>query len=156
MPAGTEGRIEEIDTDGLRAELEGLSEASSRFGLTLTRAFASAATGGRELSEVLRSLVLSLSRQALTAALRPFGEAIGGGLNALLGAGSPTQASVAPLLRSVAPAEDDIPPLRRAERRAPVQVTVNIATPDAQSFRRSQSQIAALMVRALERGQRNL
>ena len=37
----------------------------------------------------------------------------------------------------------------------PVSVTVNISTPDAESFRRSQSQIAAQMNRALARGQRN-
>jgi phage-related minor tail protein len=37
----------------------------------------------------------------------------------------------------------------------PVQVVMNISTPDAASFQRSQSQIAAQMVRALGRGQRN-
>ncbi len=37
----------------------------------------------------------------------------------------------------------------------PVQVVMNITTPDADSFRRSQSQIAAQMSRALSRGQRN-
>jgi phage-related minor tail protein len=37
-----------------------------------------------------------------------------------------------------------------------VNVTVNIVTPDAASFARSQSQIAALMARAVSRGQRNL
>ena len=36
-----------------------------------------------------------------------------------------------------------------------VQVTMNISTPDAASFQRSQSQIAAQMSRALGRGQRN-
>ena len=35
-------------------------------------------------------------------------------------------------------------------------VVVNINTPDAQSFLKSQSQIAAMMSRALARGQRNL
>jgi lambda family phage tail tape measure protein len=37
----------------------------------------------------------------------------------------------------------------------PVTVVMNISTPDAQSFRRSQSQVAAGMSRALSRGQRN-
>ncbi|CAM4035679.1 phage tail tape measure protein [Palleronia rufa] len=37
----------------------------------------------------------------------------------------------------------------------PVQVVMNIQTPDAEGFRRSQSQIAAQMSRALSRGQRN-
>ncbi|MFT6104120.1 MAG: phage-related minor tail protein [Paracoccaceae bacterium] len=37
----------------------------------------------------------------------------------------------------------------------PVQITMNISTPDAQSFQRSQGQIAAQMSRVLGRGQRN-
>ena len=37
-----------------------------------------------------------------------------------------------------------------------VNVMVNISTPDAQSFQRSQSQITAMMARAVARGQRNL
>ena len=37
-----------------------------------------------------------------------------------------------------------------------VQVNVNITTPDAQSFRRSQTQIAGMLRRAVQRGQRNL
>jgi len=38
---------------------------------------------------------------------------------------------------------------------APVQITMNISTPDVQGFQRSQSQIAAKVSRALARGQRN-
>jgi len=37
----------------------------------------------------------------------------------------------------------------------PINVVMNISTPDAEGFRRSQSQIAAQMSRALARGQRN-
>lgn len=39
---------------------------------------------------------------------------------------------------------------------APVTVNMNIQTPDAQSFRQSQSQIAADMARSIERARRNL
>lgn len=38
----------------------------------------------------------------------------------------------------------------------PVQVTVNIATPDADSFRRSETQVAAALARAVARGKRGL
>jgi lambda family phage tail tape measure protein len=38
----------------------------------------------------------------------------------------------------------------------PVQVTVNIATPDPDSFRRSEAQVAAALARAVARGQRGL
>ena len=37
----------------------------------------------------------------------------------------------------------------------PVNVTVNVQTPDVQGFQRSQSQIAAQVGRALARGERN-
>ena len=43
----------------------------------------------------------------------------------------------------------------RAQGGGAVKVVMNIQTPDADSFRRSQSQIAAQMGRALSRGQRN-
>ena len=38
----------------------------------------------------------------------------------------------------------------------PVQITVHIATPDADSFRRSEAQVAAALARAVARGQRGL
>jgi lambda family phage tail tape measure protein len=43
----------------------------------------------------------------------------------------------------------------RAEGGRAVHAVMNISTPDADSFRRSQSQIAAQMGRAMQRGQRN-
>ncbi|WP_413717136.1 phage tail tape measure protein [Silicimonas sp. MF1-12-2] len=45
--------------------------------------------------------------------------------------------------------------VRAAGSGRPVQVVMNISTPDAASFQRSQSQIAAQMSRALGRAQRN-
>ena len=45
--------------------------------------------------------------------------------------------------------------VRSAGGGQPVQVVMNISTPDAASFQRSQSQIAAQMSRALGRAQRN-
>jgi phage-related minor tail protein len=38
----------------------------------------------------------------------------------------------------------------------PVSITFNITTPDAESFRRSEGQIAAMLSRTVARGQRNL
>jgi hypothetical protein len=37
-----------------------------------------------------------------------------------------------------------------------ISVTFNIATPDAESFRRSETQIAAMLARAVGQGHRNL
>jgi phage-related minor tail protein len=41
-------------------------------------------------------------------------------------------------------------------RGAPVNITFNVTSPDADSFRRSEGQIAAMLSRAVSRGQRNL
>ncbi len=38
----------------------------------------------------------------------------------------------------------------------PASITVNISTPDAESFRRSEGQVAAMLARAVSRGARNL
>jgi phage-related minor tail protein len=38
----------------------------------------------------------------------------------------------------------------------PVAVTINIATPDAESFRRSEAQVSATLARAVARGQRGI
>jgi phage-related minor tail protein len=38
----------------------------------------------------------------------------------------------------------------------PVSVTVNIATSDAESFRRSEAQVSASLARAVARGQRGM
>ena len=43
----------------------------------------------------------------------------------------------------------------RAGGGSPVSITMNVSTPDAESFRRSEQQIAAALARAVERGQRN-
>jgi phage-related minor tail protein len=44
----------------------------------------------------------------------------------------------------------------RAQGSGGVTVTFNVTTPDADSFRRSEAQIAALLARTVARGQRNL
>jgi phage-related minor tail protein len=39
---------------------------------------------------------------------------------------------------------------------AGVNVTFNVATPDAESFRRTEAQISAMLARAIAHGQRNM
>ena len=46
--------------------------------------------------------------------------------------------------------------VRAGGRVSPVAITLNISTPDAESFRRSETQVAAMLHRAVSRGQRNL
>lgn len=44
----------------------------------------------------------------------------------------------------------------RAQGGGGVSVTINVSTPDAESFRRSETQVAAMLARAVAMGQRNL
>lgn len=44
----------------------------------------------------------------------------------------------------------------RAETNTPASITVNIATPDIDSFRRSESQVAGALARAVARGRRTI
>jgi phage-related minor tail protein len=175
-----------------RQELEAASRVGRGFGSSLTRAFGDAAIHGRKLSDVVRGLALSLSRNALQAAIRPIGNAIGGGL-----AGSITRAlgfakggvvaggMPVPFARGgviAAPAafslgngrlglageagpEAILPLSRGADGRlgvradagaSPLAITFNVTTPDAESFQRSESQIAAMLARTVSRGDRNL
>lgn len=46
--------------------------------------------------------------------------------------------------------------VRLNDTRPATQITFNITTPDAASFRRSETQISAMMSRVLQRGERNL
>ena len=176
----------DLDTSSLRTGLTDLEKLSRSFGNTLVRSFASAVTGGRKLSDVLRSLALSLAGTVLRSALSPLGNLVGGGLSSILGnargnafsggrvtpfaqggiVNSPTLFAMrggAGVMGEAGP--EAVMPLARgsdgrlgvkAQGGRPVTVNMNISTPDVAGFQRSQTQVAAMMVRALERGQRNL
>ena len=124
---------------------------------------------------MLKGLALSLAQTALTQGLKPLGDLLGGVMGGIAGSkvtpfadggivNSPTlfpMRGAAGLMGEAGP--EAIMPLARGsdgklgvKGGGTVSVTVNIATPDAQSFQRSQSQVAALMARAVARGQRNL
>ena len=163
-----------------------LSEASSlgsKFAGDLTRAFEDAAIKGRSLADVLRSLALSLSTQTLQAAISPISKIFGNALAGLLGsAGIPTTPFASggviaspiafPLggsgrkgIAGEAGPEAILPLSRGADgrlgvkaegRSGAVNITFNVTSPDADSFRRSEGQIAAMLNRAVNRGARNL
>lgn len=174
-----------LETEQLRAEMEGLNKLADSFGNRIVTAFAGAIIHGRKLSDVLRELALSLARTALTSALKPLGNLLGsmfGGIfanaagNAFAGGrvqpfaagGIVNSPTLFPLrgatgLMGEAGPEAIVPLARGRDGKlgirgggGSVNVTVNISTPDARSFAQSQSQISAMMARAVARGQRNL
>lgn len=117
---------------GLRRAMMGASrdaEALERsLGQGLRRAMGTAASDGLRLTDALRTVATSLVDAAHRQAVSPVARAAGsalGGLPGLVGPGPSPS------------------------------VTVNVSTPDVAGFRRSESQIAAGLTRALARGVRN-
>ena len=117
-----------FDASRMKRDLTDLTILSHSFGTSLGRALTGAVMEGRKLSDVMRGLMLSLARQALS-------RSIGSLTNTLL------RSSIEPVLRQ-APSVTS----------APMQVTMNIAAADVDGFRRSERQVAAGVVRALTRG----
>lgn len=166
----------DLQTGTLRDSLSDLDRLAQSFGTRMVTAFATAATQGRKLADVLRGLALSLAQTALTQGLKPLGNLLGGMLSQVVSGGRVTAfadggivnaPTLFPLrggtgLMGEAGAEAVMPLARGPDGKLGVrgggatQVTVNIQTQDAQSFARAQSQVAALMARAVARGQRNL
>ncbi len=166
-----------LETEKLRTDMTGLNRLADNFGQTITRSFASAIVQGRKLSDVLKGLALSLAGQALSSALKPLGGLLGqvfasgrgNVVTPFAGGGIVNSPTLFPLrggagLMGEAGAEAIMPLARGGDGKLgvrmsggkPVNVTVNISTPDAASFRQSQSQIASVITRAVSRGQRNL
>ena len=163
-----------LQTEALKAQMLDLDKLAQGFGNRLVTSFASAAIQGGKLSDVLRGLALSLANTALSQGLRPLGNLVGGLLGNLVGGAKPfadggvvNSPTLFPMrsgpgLMGEAGPEAIMPLARGADGKLGVRgaggvnVTVNISTPDAASFERSQSQVAALIARAVARGQRNL
>jgi phage-related minor tail protein len=156
-----------LETEALKTQLADLDRMAESLGQRLVTAFAGAALQGRNLQDVLRGLALSLSRMALNQALKPLGSLIGS-VTPFADGGVVNSPVLFPMrggtgLMGEAGPEAIMPLARGADGKLGVRggqgamnVTVNIAAQDAESFRRSQSQVAALITRAALRGQRNL
>jgi phage-related minor tail protein len=170
-----------LDTRPMTEGLTRLSREAASFSSAVTGAFRSAAAGGRALDDVLRDLAQHFATIAFDAAMRPLSAAIGGVFAGLTGLGNggprlfarggvldgPTLFPLAggTGLAGEAGAEAILPLARGSDGRLgvrtesgarPVSVTVNVTTPDADSFRRSEAQVTAMLARAVGRGRRGL
>lgn len=170
-----------LDTRPMSEGLARLSREAASFSSAVTGAFRSAVAGGRAFDDVLRDLALRFATIAFDAAMRPLSNAIGAAFAGLGGAGSggprlfarggivdgPTLFPLAGGmgLAGEAGAEAILPLSRGADGRLgvrtdggsrPVSVTVNVTTADAESFRRSEAQVTAMLARAVGRGRRGL
>ncbi|MBR9764663.1 MAG: phage tail tape measure protein [Rhodobacteraceae bacterium] len=145
----------------------------------LRRALDGVLFDGMRASDALRTVANSMSNAAYSAAVKPvtdhFGGLIAQGIGGLMQnvmpfakGGVVSSPTYFPMtggtgLMGEAGPEAIMPLSRGADGRlgvkmqgqGPANVVINITTPDVEGFRRSQSQIAAQMSRALTRGQRN-
>lgn len=165
------------DAEALDQALGDLEARSAELGQQLTRTFATALLNGKSLDETLKALALRLSGMALSAGLKPLENLIGAQFSTLLGGkvsafssggvvSEPTYFAHAggTGLMGEAGAEA-ILPLRRgpdgalgvaAASGGGTTIHFNVTAPDAESFRRSEAQIAAMLARTVRRGQRAL
>jgi phage-related minor tail protein len=191
-------------TDRVHANTNALDISAAGFGKTMSKAFADATTGGKNLDDVLRQLALRLSSMAVTQAFQSLVRSLAGGIGDGLGRifgddpaargrqrgrgldamtladsfggltpfasggviGTPAYFPLLSAKLGVAgeAGPEAIMPLSRGSDgrlcvalngagQAPI-VTVHIATPDAESFRRSEAYITGQIARAVARGQR--
>lgn len=173
-----------VNLDGAQAlaVLDDLDRRSQSFGRALSSALSAAATSGKGLDGVLRGLGERLAGIALSAGLKPLENLLGNAISGLFSGtvtpfangGVVAAPSYFPMsgglgLMGEAGAEA-ILPLKRGpdgalgvaseggggQGGAGPQIVFNVTTPDAQSFARSEGQIAAMLARSVGRGQRNL
>lgn len=168
------------ETEKARKRQSELEAVVRRFSSAMTRAFAQAITGGKQFDDVLKNVALSLSKLAVQSALKPLGKIFSGGFKddeggvmtitpfasgGVIGAPSYFPMSGGLGLAGEAGPEAIMPLSRGPDGRlgiagggmnAPASITVQIATPDADSFRRSEAYVTGQIARAVARGQRGL
>jgi hypothetical protein len=158
-----------LDTaEELRSVLDDLEARSRSFGSALTDALKGAVLDGDSLTEVLQNIAMRFSSIALDVGLAPLQNSLTSvfsGLTSSLsnslavagGGGMGIPAAAAPAIAGDgAGAPAILSPAAAAAGGSPTQVFFNVQAADAQSFRRSESQINAMLVRAVGRGRRSV
>ena len=191
MTGSSPGPFAAQDLNQVNATLNNIGVSADKVSKSLTSAFASAIVSGKSLDQTLQGVVLSLSKMALTASLKPLQEGLSGALSSAFsafsggGAGAGGGGGVTPFAEGGVVASptffgsgggvglmgergaEAILPLSRgpdgklglaaaSDGPRAANVSIQISTPDAESFRRSQVQVAAAVARAVAQGQRGL
>ena len=143
-------------SDDLAPLDDALAEASrmaERFGASLTDALRDVALEGRSLEDALRGVALRMADVALDRALKPLEQ---GASNLLGQLAQGLIGGIAGGLGGGATRADGFTGSPGAGAFPPAPVTLNVSTPDAASFRRSEGQLAAMLARSAARGRRSL
>ncbi|NDA45976.1 MAG: phage tail tape measure protein [Alphaproteobacteria bacterium] len=169
------------DMAQIKTSLEGIDLTASKVSKNLTTAFSSAATSGKTFEQTLQSIGLNLTKLALNAGMRPLQSQMSSMLGSFM---SNLTSSVTPFaeggivsrptyfysssgagLMGERGAEAILPLSRGSDGRlglavqpsaAASSIVVNISTPDADSFKKSQVQLTGALARAVMRGQRGV
>lgn len=174
------------DTTQLNSGLKEAAQLGAQFSRSISSAFEDAIFKGKDLGDVLRGLALDMSKMVFKSAMKPLEQAVGGAFSQLFsgfGTGTGSAPSLfakggvvsAPTAFSLgggqtgiageAGPEAILPLMRGADGRLGVRqggsgrsitVNFNVSTPDVGGFRRSETQINAMLNRAVARGERNL
>ena len=137
------------NTDGLKQALDGAGQLGERFAGRLVTAFGQIATGSRSVDDTLKGLALSLSKLALGEALKPLQSAFSSGVGSLFSGLTNS------LLSGATGATAALPRGAAAQARG-VNVHFQVTSPDVAGFKRSETQVTAMLSRAIGNAQRNL
>jgi len=155
----------------LNAALQNGDRIGRQFGRTLSNALVGLAVQGRSFGDVLGALAASLSKIAVGAAFKPLESAFGSALQSLVsspslvsggGIAAPSALSIGSGLfgptgaASIFGAGADVAASPGSSIANNANIVFNVTTPNAESFYNSETQIAALLARAVAQGQRNL
>lgn len=166
------------------ASTAALGVSATQFAKAMNKTFTDAVSGGKQFDDVLKSLALRLSNLAVTDAFKSLFKELSGGLGGLFGGQGSTGPGIVPFahggvigapgyfplpsgglgLAGEAGPEAVLPLQRGSDGRlgiatsgaASANVAVQIVTPDAASFQRSEAYLTGRIARAVARGQRNL
>ena len=163
--------------DQLKAKTVGLTTAAANFSKTMTQAFASSSASGQKFDDVLKAVgskMVSLganSHAGIASGLQGIVSGLTGGMTNVkpfAAGGIIGTPSYFPMAGGAGLAGESGPeaimPLQRAAdgslgvaaQGGGQVIHVHIATPDAESFRRSESYVTGQIARAVARGQRSL
>jgi hypothetical protein len=132
-------------------ELERVSDLADGVARSLSAAFRGAILDGRSLRGVLAEVSSAFADVALRAALKPVGVLISSGVETLFNGLNP---AVGAQPMGVGSLVDVAGKVGRQVASGPMNVTLNVSTPDARSFVAGEAEVSAMLLRAVKRGTR--
>lgn len=161
-------------------ELDRIEDLANGVARSISSAFRGALTDGKSFKSLLGDIARSFADIALKAAIKPFGDMIGGLIGNLFAGTNPALGNVTPFakggviatpsyfplgngmgLMGEAGPEAIMPLQRGADGRLgvagggdAVNVTFNVTASDARSFAASEAELSAMLLRAVKRGTR--